>query len=61
MDKTAEWTGHTLSAYKNQWNLSGVAVMGHFRVVVVDGIERRFIFQAEHENDCIHPSGKLQN
>ena len=37
-----------------------VPELGHLDVVVVDGAEAGLVFQAEHENDGIHPTGKLQ-
>ena len=37
-----------------------VPELGHLDVVVVDGAEAGLVFQAEHENDGVHPTGKLQ-
>ena len=37
-----------------------VPELGHLDVVVVDGAEAGLVFQAENENDGIHPADKLQ-
>lgn len=49
----------TLRSNEDQWNLRSIAIVGHFRVVVVNCTEWWLVLQAEDENDCIHPSCKL--
>ena len=38
-----------------------IPVLWHFGIVIVDGVETGFIFQAEDENDRIDPRCELQN
>ena len=49
----------TLGADQNERDFGNVAELGHFRVVIVDGVETGFVLQAEHEYDRVHPSRKL--
>lgn len=50
----------TLSADQDERDLGSVAELCHFGVVAVDGVETGFTFQAEDEDDRIHPGGELQ-
>ena len=52
---------HTLSAHKYERNFLHVSILRHFGIVVVDGVEAGLVFQAEDENDRVHPRSKLQN
>ena len=36
-----------------------ISILGHLGVIVVDGVERSFIFEAEHKYHRVHPGGKL--
>lgn len=49
----------TLRPDQYEWNFGRVAVVCHFRVVAVHRVETRFVFQAEHEYNRVHPRGKL--
>lgn len=51
----------TLGAHQHHGDVTGVAVVGHSAVVVVNSLEADLILQAEHEDDSIHPHGKLQD
>ncbi len=55
-----EFGKRTLSADQDERDLRGVAELGHFGVVAVDGVETGFALQAEDEDDRIHPGGELQ-
>jgi len=49
----------TLCADQDERYFGRVAVVCHFRVVPVHGVEARFVLQAEHEYNSVHPGGKL--
>lgn len=49
----------TLRSDQNHRNVGRVTVVGHFGVKIVNGVERRFVLQTEHEHDCVDPVGKL--
>ena len=51
---------HTLSANKYEWNFVHVSVLRHFGIVVIDGVEAGFIFQAKDKDDRVHPRRELQ-
>jgi hypothetical protein len=34
--------------------------MRHLGVVIIDGVETRFVLQTEHENDRVHPGRELK-
>lgn len=50
----------TLGPHQHEWNLTGVPIVGHSAIVVVDSLETDLILQAEDKNDRVHPHGKLQ-
>lgn len=50
----------TLGAHQHQRDLTGVSVVGHPAVVMVDSLETDLILQAEDKDDGVHPHGKLQ-
>jgi hypothetical protein len=57
--RTIESNGLTLSSDQNDGNLGSVSVVRHLRVVGINRIEARLVFQAEYENYGIHPSREL--
>lgn len=50
----------TLRTNENERNFSGISIVRHLSVIVVDGVEGCLVFQAEHENYGVYPCGELQ-
>lgn len=48
-----------MSADEDARDLGGVAVLRHFGVVTVDGVETGLALQTEDEDDRIHPGSEL--
>ena len=48
-----------MSADEDERYFGRIAILRHFGVVRVDGVETGFALQAEDEDDRIHPSGEL--
>ena len=49
----------TLSSNQDERDVLNISILGHLGVIVVDGVERGFIFEAEHKYHRVHPGGKL--
>ena len=52
------WTP-TLCAHQDDGDFCSIAIVRHFGVVVIDGIETGLILQAEDKDDGIHPVSEL--
>ena len=50
---------NTLSSNQDERDVLNISILGHLGVIVVDGVERSFIFEAEHKYHRVHPGGKL--
>lgn len=50
-----------MRAHQDERDFGSVAIVGHLGIVVVDGVERRLVFQAEDEDHCVHPRRELQH
>jgi hypothetical protein len=50
----------TLRPNENQRDVSRIPEVGHLRVVIIDGVETRLVFQTEHKDDRVHPGRELQ-
>lgn len=48
-----------LRADQDEGDVGRVPEVGHLGVVVVDGVERRLVLEAEHEDDGVHPRCEL--
>lgn len=51
----------TLCADQDQRYFGRIAIVCHFRVISVHGVETRLVLQAEYEYHRVHPGGKLEN
>ena len=50
----------TLRPDEDQGDVLHVAVLRHFGVVVIDGVEARLVLEAEHEDHRVDPRGELK-
>lgn len=50
----------TLCSNQYDWNFGTISKVGHFRVIIINGIEARFVFQTKDKYNGINPSGKLK-
>ena len=50
-----------MGSNKNERNFLHIPKLRHFDVVVVNGVETGFVFQAEDEDDSVNPTGKLED
>ena len=57
--RTIEKLSYTLSSNQDERDVLNISILGHLGVIVVDGVERGFIFKAEHKYHRVHPGGKL--
>lgn len=48
-----------MSSDQDERDLGRVAVLGHFGVIAVDGVETGLAFQAEDEDDGVDPGSEL--
>lgn len=51
----------TLRSDENERDFGRVPKVRHFGVVAVDGVERRLVLEAEHEDDGVHPRRELKH
>ena len=50
----------TLRPDEDQGDVLHVAVLRHFGVVVIDGVEARLVLETEHEDHRVDPRGELK-